>query len=362
MTARRVGRRGRGRNQPGTPPGTIAIDPQARPPAITVMAFGPDGLVERTCSDIGEAAALRATHAVTWVDVDGLGDEQVLSALQQAFGLHPLALEDVVGRHQRPKLEVYGDHIFLPLRMFRAGDGLEDEQLSLFLGPGYVLSLQERYGDCLDPVRENLREGRGCLREHGADFLAYTLLDAVVDQVFPLLEGYDERIERLEDQVFSATGTRPLQDLQRTRHELALLRRAIWPLRELAARLQREDTPLVTAPTRTYLRDTYDHVIQQLDLIEGQRELVGSLLETLLTILSNRLNQTMKVLTIIGTIFIPLGVVAGVYGMNFDTEASPWNMPELGWAFGYPFVLALMASVAGGLLLYFWRRGWLGRG
>lgn len=357
-----MSRRRRRHGHPGAAPGTVEASPGAQPGRLDLMAFGPDVLTERTGASLEDLAALRAAHAVVWANVDGLGDLELLRGLARTFGLHDLALEDVLDPHQRPKLDLYDDHLFLVLRMFVAGEQLEGEQLSLFLGQGFVLTLQGGTpGDCLEPVRQRLRQAPSRIRRSGSDYLAYALVDAVVDHLFPVLELYDERLEALEEQVFAATGPGPAKDLQRIRRDLVALKRAAWPLREVLGALLREDTPIITAGTRPFLRDTHDHVIQQIDLIESHREMVSGLLDALLTVISNRMNEVMKVLTIIGTIFIPLSFVVGLYGMNFDHSASPWNMPELGWRYGYPFALGIMATVAGGLLIWFWRKGWLGR-
>jgi magnesium transporter len=355
----KLSRRPHRRSKPGTAPGTIHVDSAAPRPQLEVMAWGPDGFEEHSAPTIADLQRLRERFAVVWINVDGLGDASTLEELQQLFGLHALAMEDVVNLHQRPKVDVYGDHLYVVMRMFLLAEEPRDEQLSLFLGQGWVLTFQERPGDCLDPVRQRVRQGRPRLRQGGADYLAYAIVDAVVDHLFPVLEHLGDRLEALEERIFLARGNEPALQLQHIKRELVGLRRAVWPLREALGQLLREDTPLVGEGTRVYLRDAYDHAIQLLDLVESDREVASGLEGVLLSVISNRMNEVMKVLTIIGTIFIPLGFVAGLYGMNFDPSVSPWNMPELGWAFGYPFALLLMASIAVGLLLFFRRRGWL---
>jgi magnesium transporter len=347
------------RTRPGAVPGTIHVDPEAPRPELSVMAWGPDAIEELQAPTVSMIAQLRERFPVVWVNVDGLGDQSTLEELQEHFGLHPLAMEDVVNVHQRPKVDDYGDHLFVALRMFEGSDGLRDEQITLFLGDGWVITFQERPGDCLDPVRGRARQGRPRLRAGGADYLAYAIIDAIVDHLFPVLERYGDRLEELEEQIFEATDNEPALRLQRIKRDLVSVRRVVWPLREALGQLSREDSELVRDETRVFLRDAYDHSVQLLDLVESDREIASGLKDAHMTVISNRMNEVMKVLTIIGTIFIPLGFIAGLYGMNFDPGASPWNMPELGWAFGYPAALLLMVAVAGGLLLFFRRKGWL---
>ncbi|CAG0953144.1 partial Cobalt/magnesium transport protein CorA, partial [Anaerolineae bacterium] len=277
------------------------------------------------------------------------------------FSLHPLALEDVVHVHQRPKVEEYEAGFYLVMRMprFEGAVNVELEQLSLFFGPGYVVTFQEREGDCLEPVRERLRGSRGRVRQLGADYLAYTLLDAVIDAYFPILEVVGERLELLEDRVLLHPDRAVVEDIHHVKRELIAIRRAIWPLRDAVNRLEREEHPLIDRETQVYLRDCYDHCVQLVELVETYREVATGLLDVYLSSVSNRMNEVMKVLTIIATIFIPLGFVASVYGMNFDTSRSPYNMPELEWRYGYPYVLGLMAAMVIGLLVYFRVKRWI---
>ncbi len=347
------------RSAPGTVPGTIHVDPEAPRPELSVMAWGPEAFEELQAPTLGAVQELRQRFPVVWVNVDGLGDKGTLEELQKHFGLHALAMEDVVNVHQRPKVDAYDGHLYVVMRMLTTHEGLADEQVSLFVGDGWVLSFQERPGDCLDSVRARARQGRPRIRKGGADYLAYAIIDAVVDHLFPVLEHYGDLLEALEERIFTGSGDDPAMTLQRIKRDLAGMRRAVWPLREALSQLLREDSPLVREETRIYLRDAYDHTVQLLDLVETDREIASGLKDAHLTVISTRMNEVMKVLTIIGTIFIPLGFIAGLYGMNFDPGASPWNMPELGWAFGYPAALLLMVAVAGGLLLFFRRKGWL---
>ncbi|MBI3300790.1 MAG: magnesium/cobalt transporter CorA, partial [Deltaproteobacteria bacterium] len=275
---------------------------------------------------------------VTWVDVEGLGDVETIRTLGEIFGLHRLALEDVINVHQRAKVEQYGEHHFIVTRMVRLGEHLETEQLSLFLGKNFVLTFQEGHpGDCLDLIRERIRQKRGRIRDAGLDYLAYALLDAVVDCYFPILEEYGERLETLEDEILTRPHNGAVARIHEIKRNLLTLRRAIWPQRETFNTLLREEMPLVTDETRLYLRDCYDHTTQIIDLIETYRELGSDLIDVYLSSVSNRTNEIMRVLTVIATIFIPLTFLVGVYGMNFNPASSPWNMPELNWYWGYPF-------------------------
>lgn len=350
--------RRRRRTPPGAPPGTLIPDPTEPPPVIRVMAYGPDGLVEATIADVAALRPLLAAWPVVWVNVDGLGDIGVIQALGELFGLHRLALEDVVNLHQRAKVDDYGDYLFIITHMVALNPALQIEQMSLFLGPNYVLTFQHLPGDSLEPVRVRLRAGNSHLRRGGAGYLTYALLDAVLDGYFPVLETLGERLEGLETLITTDPDPAVRTRIHELRQDLLALRRAVWPQRDALNTLLREPTSLLTPETRVYLRDTFDHSYQILDLVETYRELAADLTDLYLSSISNRMNEIMKVLTIISTIFIPLSFIAGVYGMNFDTR-WPWNMPELLWPFGYLWALGWMAGVAGLMVFYFRRRHWL---
>jgi magnesium transporter len=350
------------RPPPGSAPGTLNIDPAAPRPVIKVMAYGPDGLVEMNGVELSALPELLSKWPVTWVNVDGLGDAETIHRLGDIFGLHKLALEDVVSVHQRAKVEQYEQHLFLVARVVELHERIESDQISLFLGKQFVLTFQANAGDSFDPVRERLRRGKGNIRALGPDYLAYALVDAIVDAYFPLIELYGERMEDLEDEVIVQPRRSTVARVHDLRRELLAIRRAVWPLRDAINTLVRDATDLISTETRLFMRDCYDHTVQIIDLVESYRELGASLMETYLSSVSNRTNEVMKVLTIIATIFIPLTFVAGVYGMNFKSEVSPWNMPELGWRWGYPACLGVMAVIAGLMLLFFRRKGWLGRG
>lgn len=352
----------RRRTPPGSPPGTLIPDPRAITPVLTVIAFGPHGKQEMSGEDLTTLSGLRDEYDVVWVDIQGLADVGLLEQLGEIFGLHDLALEDVINVHQRAKVEEYDDHAFIVCRMPTSASEPTTEQVSLFLGEGYVLTFQERCGDCFEGVRQRIQNNRGRVRRSSADYLVYTLIDAVTDAYFPLLEHFGERVESLEEQVTTDGGRLQAAHIHAIKRDLLLLRRAVWPLREAVNALLRDETPYVSAQTRVYFRDCYDHTAQLMDMIETYREVASGLIDIHLSRVSMRMNEIMKVLTVIATIFIPLSFIAGVYGMNFDRSLSPWNMPELAWYFGYPFALAIMLAVALALVCYFWRKGWLGSG
>lgn len=352
--------RARIRPPPGAAPGTLITDPDAPRPVMTVFAFGPDGFVEQRLERAEQAAEYVGRWPVTWVNVDGLGDKATIETLSTLFHIHPLAQEDIIYVHQRAKVETYKDNQFIVVRMVSLKDRIETEQVSFFLGANYVLTFQERPGDCFDPVRERIRKGGVRLRSSGADYLAYCLLDSVVDAYYPLLEAYGERLDALQDRVITKPDSGKLLQIHNARRDLRVLRRAIWPLREVFNTLCRDPLPLVQDETRLFFRDCYDHTIQVVDLVETYREISSDLTDLYLSGLSNRMNNIMKVLTIIATIFMPLTFVAGIYGMNFNPEASRWNMPELNWKYGYLFSLGLMLASVIGMLVFFRKRGWIG--
>ena len=351
----------RRRTPPGAPPGTLVTDPSAPRPVMTVLGYGPQEFVEQDVSDPQQTRDFLGKWPVVWINVEGIGDAGTVSKLGELFGLHRLALEDVLHTHQRPKVEQYGDHLFIVTRMPRLGEQLETEQLSLFLGKNFVLTFQEGMpGDCLEAIRERIRKKGGRIRDAGVDYLAYALLDAVVDAYFPILEQYGERLEEVEDEIDHKAASDTVARIHAIKRDLLTLRRAAWPQRETFSTLLREETPRISAETRLYFRDCYDHVVQIIDLIETYRELGADLTDIYLSTVSNRTNEIMRVLTVIATIFIPLTFISSIYGMNFNTAISPWNMPELNWYWGYPLALLLMLGVAAGQLLFFRRHGWLG--
>lgn len=345
---------------PGVSPGALAIDPDANPTAIRLFAYGPEGVLEKDGIPLDDALAQVGKWPVVWINVDGLADAETIDELGEAFGLHRLAVEDVVHLGQRSKAEPYDDHVFVVVPMLSFEERLQAEQLSLFAGKGWVLTFQERRGDCFDPVRERIRHGRGRVRSAGSDYLAYAILDAVIDAGFPVAEKLSDMLEALEEEVVAAPDPSTVARIQQVRHELLGFRRAVWPLRDATATLLRGETPVFERETLVYLRDCHDHAVRILELVETYREIATSLMDTYVSQLSHRMNEVMKVLTVIATIFMPLTFIAGIYGMNFDGDASRWNMPELRWTFGYAFALSVMAVTGLGMLAWFRNKGWLG--
>ncbi len=348
------------RTPPGATPGSVVVDPHARLPRVQVFAYRGEELLEKQVTSLDELAPLLAGYDVTWVHVDGLGSAAMIERLAKIFHLHALAMEDVVNLHQRAKVEHYDQNLFVVARMPRPLEAHPDtEQLSLFLGPKYVLTLAEDPGDCLDPIRHRLQQSGAQIRQTGADHLAYAILDTVIDHYYPLLEELGDRLDALEDRVLGQPSTQTLVEIHQFKKDLLVLRRAIWPHREAINSLIRDPTPLVSAEARVFLRDCYDHVVQIMELVEAYREVGADLRDAYLSSVSNRMNDVMRVLTVISTIFIPLTFMTGVYGMNFDPDAGPWNMPELRWPWGYALVWGAIALVSAGMVYFFWRRGWL---
>ncbi len=348
---------------PGTAPGTLRVVAPPEPARARLLRYTRAAVedLELTGPEAIGGPPDEDVHEVRWLDLVG-HDVGLIDRIGRHLGLHPLALEDVVNTGQRPKTDDFGNSVFLVLDLFAVvpgADVLAREQVSLVLQEGLVLSVRERSSAVFEPVRERLKSDGARLRGQPADYLAYALVDAVVDQLFPVLEWFGERIEDVEQGIMDEPDPGDLNALHVLRRELLLLRKSTWPLRDVLARLQRSESGLVHDETRIYLRDVGDHVALCLDIIETYREMVASLTELYLSAVSNRLNEVMKVLTIIATIFIPLSFIAGVYGMNFDPAAGPLSMPELRWALGYPFALLLMAGTAAALLLFFRRRSWL---
>jgi len=312
--------------------------------------------VEKELTGVEECLLLKARPTVTWINVAGLHQIEVLEKLNECFGLHPLVLEDILNTTQRPKIEDFGEYIYIVLKMlYLPGPGQEavTEQVSLILGPNYLISFQESAGDVFDPIRERIRNGKGRIRKLGADYLAHALLDAIVDHYFIILEKLGEDVEDLEETLTNNPTPRTMQAIHQLKRKMIFLRKSVWPLREVVGSLERGESPLIQQSTGIYLRDIYDHIIQVIDNIETFRDMLSGMIDIYLSSISNRMNEIMKVLTIIATIFIPLTFIVGLYGMNFK------YMPELEWHWGYPLVLLLMLGVAVFMLFYFKRKKWL---
>ncbi len=343
----------------GLPPGTLVHigEKGVGEPKVTLIDYDEANFEEREVRAPEECFPFKEKPTVTWINVEGVHQIEVIEKLGHCFGFHPLVLEDILNTDQRPKMEVYGDYIYIVLKMLYEGDGnrpVEAEQVSLILGSNFVISFQEgKEGDVFNPVRERLRTGKGHIRKMGPDYLAYSLIDMIVDNYFLILESVGEKVELLEEELMAHPTTTTLQEIQRLKNEMIFLRRAVWPLREVVSGLGRKESPLVKETTEIYLRDVYDHTVQVMDTIEIYREMLSGMLDIYLSSVSNRLNSVMKVLTIIATIFMPLTFIAGIYGMNFK------YLPELEWRWGYLAVWLVFVAVGVSMLIYFRKRKWL---
>lgn len=346
--------------RPGEAPGQVISPPGAGVPTITVFAYDADKVVEKTITQLDELPKLRAEHSILWIDVSTVGDSELILAIGERFGLHRLSLEDIANTHQRPKAEDYDNYTFIVARMLNGLAISGTEQVSFCLGKDFLITFQSVPGDCFDNVRNRIRSGRGRIRTSGADYLCYALIDTIVDSYFPELERLGERLEVLEDIVVANPERGHVSQLHELKRELLMVRRAVWPHREMLNSLVRDRHEIFAHETQVFLRDCYDHTIQLMDIVETYREIASGLVDIYISSVSTKLNEIMKVLTIIATIFMPLSFIASLYGMNFDRQ-SPWNMPELGWRFGYFYSLGLMLVSVGILLWYFYRSGWMRR-
>jgi len=355
MTQRLIKKRS---HKAGLPPGTLVHvgERKAEKVSIRILDYDEAQFEEKEAKTIEESFPFKDKTTVTWINIDGLHEVKIIEKLGSHFGLHPLLLEDILNTDQRPKMEDYGDYIFVVLKMLYPGenkDEMEAEQVSLILGSNFVISLQEREVDVFNPIRDRIRKSKGRIRKTGADYLAYALLDAIVDNYFLILENVGEKIEDTEQQLATNPSPETLQYIRELKNEMIFLRKSIWPLRELINGLERCESTLIHESTGAYLRDVYDHTIQIIDTVESYRDMISGMVDIYLSSISNKMNEVMKVLTIFASIFIPLTFVAGVYGMNFEF------MPELKWHWGYFALLAVMALIGISLVFYFKRKRWL---
>jgi magnesium transporter len=348
----------------GLKPGTVIYvgKEQTKDAHIDIMDYTDLELVEKRVTTADECFPYKESSTLTWMNVDGIHHTDLVEKLGAHFGIHPLVLEDIVNTGHRPKMEDTEEYIFVILKMLY-GDakngGLKSEQISVLFGKNWVITFQETGEDVFDLVRKRIRKTVPRVRLMTADYLAYTLVDAVVDHYFLVLEQMGEVIEELDDAVSDDPRPEHLNKIRDVKRELLFLRKAIWPLREVIGGLERAESELIKPSTGPYLRDLYEHTIQVIDTVETFRDMMSGLLDLYHTGVANHMNEIMKVLTIFATIFIPLGFLAGVYGMNFDTGASAFNLPELGMRFGYPMFWGVVVLVAGGLLWFFRRKNWL---
>lgn len=342
----------------GLPPGSLVHigETPAEAVSIELIGFSQETVEELKFSTVDECLPHLEGSGVTWVNVEGVHNVEIIRHLGNQFALHPLVLEDIVNTVQRPKIEDYDSYLFIVLRMLKptgAGE-FSSEQLSIILGPGYIFTFQEGLqGDVFDALRERIRSGKGKIRGMGADYLAYALIDAIVDSYFSVLEDLGERIVNLEEELTTMPDRSTLQIINEIKKEIIFLRKAVWPLREAVSFLERGDSALLSDATRVYFRDVYDHTVQVIDTVETYRDLLSGMFDLYLSSISNRTNEIMKFLTVIGTIFMPLTFLVGVYGMNFK------HMPELEWHNGYFVLWGFMLALAVAMSIYFRRKQWL---
>ena len=342
----------------GLPPGTLVHvgKKKAGKARIMIVNYSESHFEEKEAKRIEECFQFREKPTITWINIDGIHQLDIIEKVGEHFNIHPLVLEDIVNTGQRPKIEDFVDYIYATLKMLHYSEEeneTKSEQISLILGSNYVISFQESEGDVFDPIRERIRAGKGRIRKMGADYLAYSLVDAIVDNYFTILEKLGDGIEDLEEELVTNPTFETLQTIHHLKREMIFLRKSVWPLREVINRLERWESPLINKSTSVYLRDVYDHTIQVIDSIETFRDVLSGMLDIYLSSISNRMNEVMKVLTIIATIFIPLTLIAGIYGMNFRF------MPELEMSIGYPMVLLSMLFVGMLLVAYFRKKKWL---
>ena len=341
----------------GLPPGTLVHigEKKIGKVRITVIDYDKANFEEKEIKTIEECFQFKDKTTVTWINIDGIHDIEIIEKIGKHFDLHPLILEDIVNTEQRPKIEDFGDYIFIVLKMLyynEKEDGIQAEQVSLIVGSNFVISFQEKEGDVFDPIRERIKSGKGRIRKMGADYLTYTLIDTIVDNYFISLEKLGEKVESMEEELVTNPTPETLRTIHHLKREMIFLRKSVWPLRDVVNRLERGESTLIHESTDIYLRDVYDHTIQVIDTIETSRDILSGMLDIYLSSISNRMNQVMKVLTIVATIFIPLTFIAGVYGMNFK------YLPELGWKWSYPLVLLGMVFIGVSMLVYFRRKKW----
>lgn len=342
----------------GLSPGTLVHigEKRERKPLVTVIDYDEEGFHETILDRLEECVVIKDKSVTTWINVEGVHDIDIVQRLGECFGLHPLVLEDILNTDQRPKIEDYNGYLYIVLKMLYACNdtGVLTEQISIILGRNFVISFQEGIeGDVFNAVRDNIRTGKGRIRSLGADYLAYSLIDAIVDNYFLALERIDEMIEDLEDEIITRPSNTTSRKIHELKRDMIFLRKAVWPLREVINMMERGESPLIKDTTKVYLKDVYDHTIYVMDAIEALKDMLSGMLDIYLSSISNKMNEIMKFLTIIGTIFIPLTFIVGIYGMNFE------YMPELKWRWGYFTVIGIMLAIAIFMLIYFKKKKWL---
>jgi len=345
------------RKPPALAPGTLTFAGEKKVDRVGVdqITFGPDHMEGSSVTDLAQLRRRGDEGLITWIDISGLHDTDLIAQVGGIFGLHPLALEDIVNPRQRPKVEDYEDHLYVVIRNLDFDESTEEmhsEQVSMIIGPDYLITFQEMPGDVFDPVRERLRRGRGRIRTAGSGYLAYALLDAVIDHYFQVIEGLDHAIETIEDEVLADPDDAVLQRIHHLKRLMVHLRRMVWPVRELVTRLERDESPLFAREILPFLRDLQDHVLHVADTVDAFRDILSGLQDLYLSSISNRMNDVMRVLTIFASFFVPLTFIAGVYGMNFE------HMPELHWKYSYPVFWGVIVVLGISLAILFKRRNW----
>ena len=342
----------------GLPPGTLVYvgDKGLDPIRITYMDYDEHNFHEEQVKKIEDCFAFKTTPTVSWINIDGIHDIPLMEKLGKHYEIHPLVLEDILHTAQRPKYGEFDNYLFVVLNMLSYNQetrAVESEQVSFIIGPNYVISFQERVGDVFDEIRQRIRNAKGRIRKAAADYLAYSLIDAIVDNYFAILERIGEKIESVEEELVGNPSEKTLRQIHSIKREMISLRKSIWPLREVISDLQRSESPIMQATTGIYLRDVYDHTVHCIDIMEMHRDVISGMLDIYLSSISNRLNEVMKLLTIIATIFIPLTFLVGWYGMNFK------DMPELTWRWGYPMVILVAVAMVVSMLVFFRRKQWI---
>jgi len=358
MQIKKYGKLKKRSEKSGLPPGTLLHigDKKMETTRITLMDYDESHFLEKEVKLVEEAFPFKDKPSVTWINIEGIHEIEIIEKIGQYFGVHPLILEDILNTEKRPKMEDFQTYIYVTLKILKQienSDKILSEQVSFIVGTNFVISLMDGKDDIFDPIKERIRNGKGHLRKMGPDYLAYSLIDAIVDNYFVIMEKFGEKIEVMEEELVKNPTTGTLKSLHDIQRELMILRKSVWPLREVVNNMLRGDSTLIHKSTLIYLRDVYDHTIEIIDMIEGLRDMVSRMFDMYLSSISNKLNEIMKVLTIIATIFIPLTFIAGVYGMNFE------YMPELKWRWGYPVIWVIMISSGILMLNYFRKNKWI---
>ena len=356
---------------PGTAPGSLYVPEGSLKPKVKIFSYDQNSFEEKEVQGV-EAIKSQVENFPDknhWIDIKGFGDKLFFEQLADRFGIHRLQMEDVFNVYQRAKAEEYQGHLFLISRCLKEENGfISNDQLSLFLGKNFVISIQDSYDDLLEPARERIRQGKGYVRKYGSDYLLYALMDVVLDNFFPVLESISDRLDALQDALVDNPTRDKLNHVLMTKRDLIMLRRTIWSERDKVNDILRSNFPLISESTKIFFRDSYDHCVHVIDLVESYKEVTASLMDVYMSSVSNRMNQVMKVLTIISTIFIPLTFIVGLYGMNFSYtdpitgKILPLNMPELYSPYGYVTVVGIMVVIVIGLLYFFVKKGWLTKG